>query len=206
VGDLDLIVDPGVFDPQGVTIRAIDLAEELLEGDAPRAIIDIGTGSGAVAIAAAKRWCFAEIHGSDVSIRAVRCAVRNADRLGVRVAFHAGRLLDPMPPSLVGRVDAAFSNVPYVSPAGGKGNMGFDVPLATIYGPGADGLGLMRDLARELPRFLRPGGLWVFQIGDSQLEPWAAHLSATGFEPILPSVRRPGMAAIAAARWNGSPG
>jgi methylase of polypeptide subunit release factors len=103
-------------------------------------------------------------------------------------------------------VDLAFSNVPYVPAAGGRSTKGWHMPLATIYGSDADGLGLMRELCWELPLFLRPRGVWVFQIGDSQWEPWSLHLSEHGFEPIAPLSRRRGNAIVAAARWKGSPG
>lgn len=206
VGDLDLVVEPGVFEPQAVTIRGVDLAAATLDHEEPRIVLDVGTGAGSVALTAARRWPGCEVHGSDVSPRAVRCATHNAGRLGARnVRFHTGSLLGPMPAELRGRADLAFSNVPYVSAAGGKDKKGWAVPLSTIYGPDADGLGFMRELSRELPWFLRPGGLWVFQIGDPQLESWAAHLAANGFDPVMPDVRRPGKAIVAAARWKGEP-
>ena len=119
--------------------------------------------------------------------------------------FYTGSLIRPMPASLRGTVDLVFSNVPYVSPAGGREPEGWKVPLTTIYGPDADGLGFMRELCRELPTFLRPGGLWVFQIADQQLEPWQVHLVANGFEPLPADRRRPGKAIVAAARWKGEP-
>jgi release factor glutamine methyltransferase len=172
--------------------------------DPPEVVLDIGTGSGAVAIAASQRWPSADVHGSDVSFRAVKCAQRNAARLRLDPSFHAGSLLQPIPAALQGRVDLVFSNVPYVPPAGGRRIDGWKVPMETIFGPDVDGLGLMRDLIRDLPRFFRPDALWVFQVADAQLEPLAAELSDSGFEPILPEERRTGRAAIGAARWRGS--
>jgi methylase of polypeptide subunit release factors len=122
----------------------------------------------------------------------------------VHPSFHAGSLLQPIPAALQRRVDLVFSNVPYVPPAGGRRAEGWNVPLETIFGPDVDGLGLMRDLIRELPLYLRRDAVWVFQVADSQLEPLAAELLNSGFEPLLPGNRRPGRAAIAAARWRGS--
>jgi methylase of polypeptide subunit release factors len=205
IGELDLIVDRGVFDPQEVTLRAFDLAERSVTADGPGVVLDIGTGSGAVAIAAARRWPSADVHGTDISFRAARCARRNAMRLGVHASFHVGNLLSPIPSRLRGRVDLAFSNVPYVSPAGGRRVEGWNVPMETIFGPDVDGLGLMRDLIRELPRYLRPGSVWVFQVADAQLESIAGELSDSGFELIWPTSRSPGRATIAAARWGGAP-
>jgi release factor glutamine methyltransferase len=202
VGDLELIVEPGVFEPQGVTIRGVDFAAAVLGATQPDVVLDVGTGAGPVAITAARRWPVSQVHGSDISPRAVRCALRNAERYGLtNVTFLEGSLLRPFDPALQGRVDLAFSNVPYVSAVGGRDTSGWTVPLSTVFGPDADGLGFMRELAAELPRFLRPGGLWVFQIGDPQLESWLAHLRAEGFETVLPEDRRPGKAIVAAARW-----
>jgi release factor glutamine methyltransferase len=204
VGDLSLLVEPGVFEPQGVTMGAIVIAERELVTESPEEIIDVGTGSGLVAIAAACHWPDARVHAVDISARAVACARRNALRLGTEnVQFYVGDLLAPLPPSLLGVVDVVFSNVPYVSPAGGRSlddwKAAQQVPVATIYGPGADGLDYMRSLAGELPKFLRRGGLWVFQIGDAQWEPWANYLAEHGFEPIPPDGRSPGHAIVGAA-------
>jgi methylase of polypeptide subunit release factors len=100
-------------------------------------------------------------------------------------------------------VDLMFSNVPYVSPAPGRDLRGWRVPLSTIYGPDNDGLGLMRDLATQAKAVLASGGLWVFQIADSQWDAWAAHLSSLGYETIPPTERRPGGAVIGGALWTG---
>jgi release factor glutamine methyltransferase len=203
VGDLSLLVEPGVFEPQGVTMGAIAIAERELPTESPEEIVDVGTGSGLVAIAAASHWPDARVHAIDISARAVACARRNAHRLGTEnVLFYVGDLLAPLRPSLLGVVDVVFSNVPYVSPAGGRSLDDWkarEVPIATIYGPGADGLDYMRSLAGQLRKFLRTGGLWVFQIGDAQWEPWASYLAEHGFEPILPDDRSPGHAIVGAA-------
>jgi release factor glutamine methyltransferase len=205
VGGLELVVDPGVFEPQGVTVRGVDFAASELGDSAPSVVLDIGAGAGPVAITAAQRWPRSEVYGGDVSPRAVRCAQMNAERLGVRnVRFGVGNLLQAMPARLRGRVDLVFSNVPYVPPAGGREAKGWAVPLSTIFGPDADGLGYMRELCRELPAYMRPGGIWVFQIGDPQLGQFNTHLKDHGFEPIPPVARRPGKAIVAGARWLGA--
>ena len=204
VGDIDLLVEPGVFEPQGVTVRGVDFAGSLLDGAAPASVVDVGTGSGSVAITAARRWPAAEIYGVDVSPRAVRCARANARRHHTaNASFHVGHLLRPIPESLAGSVDLVFSNVPYVPPVGGKDAGELHVPLSTIYGPDADGLGYMRELCRELPRLMRHGAVWVFQIGEPQLDRWAAYLSEHAFEPIVPDVAWSNKATVAAAIFTG---
>jgi methylase of polypeptide subunit release factors len=201
-GPLELVVGRGVFGPRGGTQRAIELALELLErSEAPSIVIDIGTGSGTLAISAGKRWPSATVYASDTSRRALRYARANAARNGVSdIQFHPGHLLQPFPRTIRGRVDLAFSNVPYVPPAGGRRKGGLDVPNSTIFGPDGDGLGFMRELSRELPQMLCPGGIWIFQVADAQLDAWAEHLIGSGFEPWLPQQRRPGKAIVAAAR------
>jgi release factor glutamine methyltransferase len=197
-GDLRLRVDAGVFDPQPVSLRLIAAAIE--RGvSAPEVIVDVGTGCGAIALSAAGRWPDATVLGLDVSSRAIRCARRNARRLSLDVRFELSDLLRDLPRSLRGKVDLLFSNIPYISPASGRDMGEWRVPSGTVYGPGNDGLGLMRQLAMQAEAVLAPAGLWVFQMGDSQWEAWSYHLSGLGFGILEPSERRPGGALVAGA-------
>jgi HemK-like putative methylase len=201
-GDLRLRVAAGVFDPQSVSLELLDIAAEHLDSD-PRVVVDVGTGSGAIALSAARRWPDATVVGLDVSSRAIGCARDNARRLGASVRFQRSDLMSRLPRALSGKVDLVFSNVPYVSPAHGRDSSGWRVPLSTIYGPGNDGLGLMRDLAVQTKAALARPGLWVFQIADAQWEAWADHLSGLGYDTISPIERRPGSAVVGGARWTG---
>jgi HemK-like putative methylase len=199
-GDLRLRVDAGVFDPQPISLELLETAAEYR--GAPRLIVDVGTGSGAVAFSAARRWPHATVVGLDVSGRALGCARRNARRLGVDVRLEHSDLLRQLPQALMGKVDLLMSNVPYVSPAHGRDAKGWRVPLSTIYGPDNDGLGLMRELALQARAAFAPQGLWVFQIADSQWDAWRYHLSSLGYETISPTERRPGGAVVGAAVWS----
>lgn len=203
--DMTIAVSPGVFDPQPVTAGVVDLAIRLGLRPDPRVVVDVGTGTGAVSLLAARQWPGATVIGVDISARAVACARRNAARLGTpNVRFLRGSLLAPLPDYIQGRVDVIMSNVPYVSYVSVKSGWDRDawaIPDHSLFGPDADGLGFMRSLSRDVPRFLRPGGCWVFQIGDSQWDLFADHLLEAGFEPIAPERRRRGKAIIAAARW-----
>jgi HemK-like putative methylase len=199
-GDLRLRIDEGVFDPQPVSLELLETAAR--QHEVPRVIVDVGTGSGAVAISAARRWPHATVVGLDVSARALACARRNARRLALDVRLEHSDLLRQLPEALMGKVDLMFSNVPYVPPIDGRDTGGWRVPLSTIYGPGNDGLGLMRELALQARTAFAPQGLWVFQIADSQSDAWSYHLSSLGYETIPPPERRPGGAVVGAAVWN----
>lgn len=200
---LRLRLDHGVFEPQEISAQLIDVARAALGHRSPDVVIDVGTGSGAVALLAATTWPSAHVHGVDASARAVSCARRNARSAGLEATFSRGDLLDPVPTRLQGRADVVVSNVPYVSPAVGRDVGDWSVPSSTVFGPEHDGLGLMRRLGRSIPEMLAPHGVWVFQIGDSQWEAWDAHLRDIGYETIAPAERRLGSAVVGAARWGG---
>ena len=156
---MDLEIDQGVFPPQGVSSGIVERARECYVADRPPVIVEIGTGSGAVSFHAKKVWPTALVFATDYSGRAIACARRNAARLGDEsISFLAGSLTDPLPASINRRVDLLFSNVPYVSRLGGQVAGDLDAPDGAVYGPDPDGLGLMRDLARDALSLLRPGG------------------------------------------------
>jgi release factor glutamine methyltransferase len=166
-------------------------------------MIDVGTGSGAVALAFARRRSDAQVLGFDISTRAVACARENAERLGVRNArFMRGALLEPLTERYSGRVSTICSNVPYVAPGGRSDDPSpNDLPHA-VFGPDADGLGHMRVIAETARKWLSDGGRLVFQLSDWQWESFAEYLEGQGFEPIAPSERRPGQAIVGSAIWH----
>jgi methylase of polypeptide subunit release factors len=156
-----------------------------------------------IAVLAGRRWSHARVLAIDTSATAVAYATRNARRLAPNVEVVTGRLVEPVPPRLHGRVELMLSNVPYVSSMGGRDLGGWDPPPGTVFGMGPDGLGLMRQLAWQSRAILEKGALWVFQLADGQWEQWARELEELGFEPVTPARRRPGQALVAAAWWRG---
>ena len=94
-------------------------------------------------------------------------------------AADRGSLLDPVPQRLSGLVDAVVANVPYVPPE--RRNTSWDFAPGAIGGSGADGLGLVRDLAAAARRFLRPGGSLILQMTGGQWTHFADELAELGY-------------------------
>jgi release factor glutamine methyltransferase len=165
-------------------------------------VIDMGTGSGILALSIASERPDARVLATDVSLRALGWARRNRRRLGLRnVQLAQGSLLAPVPEAWRGRVAAVLSNPPMALPAHAvELRARFDWPVGTATGPGADGLGLVRALARDARHVLAPGGHLVVEMLGHQ-GPWIAkYLDELGYEAEIPS----GGAYITfAARWPG---
>jgi release factor glutamine methyltransferase len=109
---LDLITAPGrVMTPRPASERLVDAAVAII-GDVPARVVDVGTGSGAIAVALAAALPQAEVFGTDTSADAVLLARANVARLGLgdRITILHGDLLDPVP----GAVDLIVANLPYL--------------------------------------------------------------------------------------------
>jgi release factor glutamine methyltransferase len=137
---IDLHVDPRVLIPRPETEFVVEAALSLPRGSR---VADVGTGSGAIALALKTERPDLDVVGTDVSAAALEVARGNAARLGAEVRFVEGDLLDG-----VGPVDAVLSNPPYVA-AGDQlpADVGFE-PREALYG-GADGLDVIRRLVKE---------------------------------------------------------
>jgi release factor glutamine methyltransferase len=136
----------------------------------PLRVVDVGTGSGAIAVALAKALPQAEVYATDASRTALAVAVENARRHGVerRIAFRVGNLLTP----LDDYVDLMAANLPYVTSddwAALAPELREHEPQLALDG-GQDGLDLIRALLRQAPRYVRPGGAVCLEIGEGQAE------------------------------------
>jgi release factor glutamine methyltransferase len=138
---LMLAVDPRVLVPRPETEFVVEAALSLPEGVR---VVDVGTGSGAIALALKEERPDLSVVATDVSADALDVARENAERLGLDVEFLHGDLLDP----LTGAVDAVLSNPPYVA-AGDRlpPDVGFE-PRGALFG-GEDGLDVIRRLVKE---------------------------------------------------------
>jgi len=164
--DLTLDVAPGVFVPRPETEVVALAALETLEGRTRPLVIDVGTGTGAIAITIARRRPDATVITTDVSGDAVALARSNADRLGVEVDARIGDLLDPVMSRLRGSVDLIVSNPPYVTESEYE-SLSPDVladPRIALIG-GTELHARLVDVATE---WLVPGGWLVVEIGATQ--------------------------------------
>jgi release factor glutamine methyltransferase len=140
--DLNLETAPGrVFRPRATTEALVDAALQRIDG-VPMRIADVGTGSGAIAVALAVNKPQVEVWATDTNADAVELARENAKRLGVANRVHVlhGNLLDPLPEP----VDLIVANLPYL-PASEHDSRYDDEPEDAIYASG-DGLDLYRNL------------------------------------------------------------
>jgi release factor glutamine methyltransferase len=181
---LALSVSPAVLVPRPETELLVDWALELLntelaELEAP-AVVDLGTGSGAVALAIKYRCPAAAVCATDASTAALAVAQGNALRHGVDVGFLTGDWWTP----LAGRrFDLAVSNPPYVA--------GDDPHLAALthepraaLTPEGDGLGSLRKIIYGAPGHLQPGGWLLLEHGYDQAAEVHSLLEGRGFEGI----------------------
>jgi release factor glutamine methyltransferase len=161
---LDLAVGPGVLVPRPETEELVDAAMAL-PGPEPRRVLDVGTGSGAIALAVRAERPAWTVEATDASAAALAIATGNAERLGLAVAFHRGDLAS----HLAGPFDLVLANLPYVA----EGERGLCDP-ETAFEPAEalfsadDGLAHMARLAADLPRILAAGGFAVFEHGFRQ--------------------------------------
>lgn len=109
---LELVVRPGVFVPRPETEILVDVALEMLAGVEEPVVVDVGTGTGAVALAVKAERPDASVHATDASVDAIVLARQNAGRLGLDVHVVQGDLLEALPAAI--RPHLVVSNPPYV--------------------------------------------------------------------------------------------
>ena len=158
---IEIGVTPDVLIPRPETEHLVEAAiRRLLPG---HRVVDIGTGSGAVAIAIAKHAPPASVTASDMSAKAIAVARANAQRVGCEIRFCLGDLGMPFADR---HFDIVVSNPPYV-PLSEVGSLQRELrhePSMALFG-GEDGLQVVRRLADETPRILKPGGWLLVEIG-----------------------------------------
>lgn len=184
---LELHVGPGVFVPRPETEQAVDHVLAAIDGTEAPVVVDLCTGSGALALCVADEAPTAEVTAVEVSDLAVAWAARNIGTTGLPVRLVAAdATADPgsVPDlaGLVGRVDVVVSNPPYV-PVGMvpvEPEVADHDPDIALYGGSEDGLVIPLAVAATAARLLRPGGLLVMEHADSQGESLPRALAATG--------------------------
>lgn len=193
--DLNLQVAPGVLIPRPETEILIDLAIAATQSYAELATgnwVDLGTGSGAIAIALAQAFPEVIIHGVDRSLEALAIAQVNAERYGYilsptpelptpRINFYQGSWWQPLE-FLQGKVQGMISNPPYI-PSLMIPNLQPEVvnhePHLALDG-GIDGLDDLRHLVTTAPHYLKSGGIWLVETMAGQPETVMQLLQAQG--------------------------
>jgi release factor glutamine methyltransferase len=180
----DFAVSPAVLVPRPETELIIEwVLRTVPETPAPR-VVDVGTGSGAMAVTLAAERPAWHVLGTDISPEALVVARANADALGVgtRVTFISGDLLAPAS----GPLDLIVSNPPYVARRDAPGMLP-DVrdhePHVALFG-GPDGLDLPRRLLHEAFAKLAPGGWLAMEFGYGQADTMAEAATAAGLQVI----------------------
>lgn len=176
---LELAVGPGVFIPRPETETVVQLVIDRLQGQAHPKVVDLGTGSGAIAGSIAHEIPGAEVHAVEFSEFAHAWAARNLLPLGVHLT--RGDLRDALP-GHNGTFDVVVSNPPYI-PADAIPNepeVALHDPPEALYGGGADGMELPAAAAASAARLLVPGGYFVMEHAEVQAGWIAAMLERSG--------------------------
>jgi release factor glutamine methyltransferase len=161
---IELDCGPGVLVPRPETETLVDVALELIAGRPGAILVDIGTGTGAIALAVAAARPDARVWATDASEDALRYAARNADRTGVAMSIVHGDLFDALPGSLHGHVDLVVSNPPYVPTATPlPPDVAAEPFIALRAGPRGDDV--LRRIVSEAPAWLSPGGALALEVG-----------------------------------------
>ena len=172
--DLSLIVTPAVLIPRPET----ELLVDLVLARKPASVLDMGTGSGAIALAIKRHLPGTRVVASDSSAAALEVAKRNAVRLNLDVEWRHGPWFGPVAGE---RFEAIVANPPYVK-AGDPHLAGLQYEPMLAITSGADGLDAMRVVAREAPQHLLPGGWLLVEHGMGQHDAVRALLEAAGLE------------------------
>lgn len=166
---LEFRITPAVLDPRPDSETLIEAAlENFPDRAAPLAILDLGTGSGCLLLAALHEYPNAVGLGVDASEKALAVAAENAERLGLaaRSQFERG----DWGRGLEASFDLILCNPPYIAEVE-RASLSPEVarhdPTAALFA-GPDGLGAYRAVLPDLPRLLAPGGTALFEIGDTQ--------------------------------------
>ncbi len=201
---LEFRLNAATLDPRGDTETLVDVVLARLKAEGREAgslaLLDLGTGSGAILLALLSRLPQAGGLGIDIAVEAVEAARLNAEALGLagRARFAAGDLMA----GLDARFDVIVSNPPYI-PTGDLAGLDPEVrrhdPLRALDG-GADGLDFYRRILADAPASLHPGGLLAFEVGAGQAPAVAGGMRGAGFESISTHPDLAGIPRVVAGR------
>ena len=176
---LTLAVDARVLDPRPDTETLVDWALDALRGQPAARVVDLGTGSGAIALALKHFQPGWQVQAVDLSVEALAVARSNAQRLKLDVQFAQASWLQ----GLNGRFDAIVSNPPYIVEGDSHlPALQHEPSLALTSGP--DGLDAIRAIVASAPAHLVPGGWLLLEHGYDQAAPVRQLLESAGFKQV----------------------
>lgn len=198
---LALRVGPDVLIPRAETEGLVDLALERLPPGSTARVLELGTGSGAIAVALASLRPELKLTATDVSEAALRIARENALERAVEIDFVRSDWFESIKP---GPFDLIVSNPPYVAiadPHLERGDLRFEPRLAAV--AGADGLACLRKIATGARRHLRRGGALLLEHGYDQGESCPALLEQLGYADIADHRDLAGLPRVVTCVWRG---
>jgi release factor glutamine methyltransferase len=177
------LCDKRALIPRPETEELVDRIAQAVLNHAPSTILDLGTGSGVIALTLAAQFPEAEVHAVDISEEALSLARENADRHGLqdRVRFTQGSMLAGIEDAF----DLIVANLPYV-PTTDRPTLSREVlhdPEVAVFG-GERGDELVRELIASAPDRLNPGGLLALEVGVGQADDLATLLAEKNYHDI----------------------
>ena len=198
---LEFMVSPAVLIPRHDT--EVLVAAACAQAPQASTVLDVGTGSGCVAVALARRLPQASVTAIDLSPDALAVARCNAKQHQVKIEFLLGSFFQPVAGR---RFDLIVSNPPYIPTpklAGLEPEVrDFDPRLALDGGP--DGLDAYRTLVSAAPHYLVPGGWLLVEVGAGQDRAVCTQFSTAGFDAILSVPDSAGIQRVVGGVWHGS--
>lgn len=179
--NLDLKIAPEVLIPRPETEQLVEHALNILKYKSAPAILDLCSGSGAIALSIADELQNATVFASDCSAEALLIANENAKKHHLAITFFHGDLFNPIPKNL--KFDLIISNPPYISWSDYQilpeevRNFEPDIALTDF----SDGLTLIRHIVRQAPHYLKSNGILMLEIGETQGQPILEMMIHAGF-------------------------
>jgi release factor glutamine methyltransferase len=196
---MELNVTPATLIPRPETELLVEKALEHIPRGAAWTIADLGTGSGAIALAIAKERPRCRVVATDSSTAALEVARSNARKFSLtNIEFRQGDWFTPLAGA---SFDMIVSNPPYIRAGDShlkQGDLRFEPATALV--SGADGLGAIRHIARHAREFLRPDGWLLFEHGWDQAEAIGEYLRQQGYRDIVCYTDLAGQARVARGR------
>lgn len=200
---LELSVGPGVFIPRPETELVAEKAMTVLPPGGT--LVDVGTGSGAIALAIADERPDATVFATETSPDALAWAARNQRSTGARVQLILGDLLEALPSSARGAIDVVVANPPYIG-SDEEDQLPHEVkgfePHGALFAAD-DGLSVIRRIATDATSWLKPGGKIVLEIGSTQEEAVRSLLAEAGYADVAVSRDLAGLPRCAGGTWPG---